>query len=155
VRTELTLADTLRMLGLIGDPTLPPFVTHVGGEGDVLELVADAREVNDLPGPLKIATRLVPAVRSTFRVERFDDGIAVLALEASAGGLPAHKLLGLAKSRIEKVLAEKGLPAGSLEILPDARVAVDVHRLAAARRPGTVVTGMRFADGLVELDTAA
>ncbi|PRZ08084.1 hypothetical protein BCE75_1039 [Isoptericola sp. CG 20/1183] len=155
MRTELTLADTLNTLGLLGGSTLPRFVTDVGGQGDVLEVVADARSVKGLPGPLKLATKLVPAVRSKLRVEQFDGGVAVLSVDASAGGLPAHKMLGLAKNRIESVLESKGLPAGSVEIRPDARIALDVQRLLAARHPGTVVTGMTFTDGQVALDTAA
>ncbi|NNU27575.1 hypothetical protein HLI28_08470 [Isoptericola sp. JC619] len=134
---------------------MPRFVTDVGGRGDVLEVVADARAVNNLPGPLKMATRLVPAVRTRLRVEEFDGGVAVLSVDASAGGLPAHKLLGLAKSRIESVLAAKGLPPGSVEIRPDARIALDVQRLVAHRYPGTTVTNMTFADGQVAVDTAA
>ncbi|MDO8143960.1 MULTISPECIES: hypothetical protein [Isoptericola] len=155
MRTEMTLADTLHTLGLLGGTTLPRFVTDVGGRGDVLEVVADARAVNNLPGPLKMATRLVPAVRTRLRVEEFDGGVAVLSVDASAGGLPAHKLLGLAKSRIESVLAAKGLPPGSVEIRPDARIALDVQRLVAHRYPGTTVTNMTFADGQVAVDTAA
>ncbi|SKC38836.1 hypothetical protein SAMN04324258_0557 [Krasilnikoviella flava] len=155
VRTEMSLAETLNELGLLGGRTLPRFVTSVGGAGDELEVVADARAVKNLPGPLKLATRLVPAVRSRLRVESFDGGVAVLAVDASAGGLPAHKLLGLAKHRIESVLAAKGLPAGSVQIRPDARIALDVQRLLAARHPGTVVQGMSFTDGRVAVDTAA
>lgn len=155
MRTEMSLAETLNELGLLGGRTLPRFVTSVGGAGDQLEVVADARAVKNLPGPLKLATRLVPAVRSRLRVESFDGGVAVLTVDASAGGLPAHKLLGLAKHRIESVLAAKGLPAGSVQLRPDARIALDVQRLLAARHPGTVVQGMAFADGRVALDTAA
>jgi hypothetical protein len=155
VRTELSLAEALNTLGLLGGKTLPRFVTSVGGAGDQLEIVADARRVKNLPGPLKLATRMVPAVRSRLRVESFDGGVAVLAVDASAGGLPAHKLLGLAASRIESVIRAKGLPAGSVQVRPDARIALDVQRLLAAKRPGTVVTDMRFADGRVALDTAA
>lgn len=151
----MSLAETLNELGLLGGRTLPRFVTSVGGAGDELEVVADARAVKNLPGPLKLATRLVPAVRSRLRVEGFDGGVAVLSVDASAGGLPAHKLLGLAKNRIESVLSAKGLPAGSVQIRPDARIALDVQRLLAARYPGTVVEGMAFSNGLVAVDTAA
>lgn len=151
----MTLAQALHELGLLGGRTLPRFVTSVAGSGDRLDVVADARAVKNLPGPLRLATRLVPAVTSTLRVESYADGVAVLAVDASAGGLPAHKLLGLASSRIESVLSAKGLPAGSVEIRPDARIALDVQRLLAARRPGAVVRGMSFADGQVLLDTAA
>lgn len=77
VRTELTLAATLHTLGLLGGTTLPRFVTDVGGRGDVLEVITDARAVKDLPGPLKLATRLVPVVRSKLRVEQFDARIAL------------------------------------------------------------------------------
>ncbi|MFD6177424.1 MULTISPECIES: hypothetical protein [unclassified Isoptericola] len=155
MRTEMSLAETLNELGLLGGRTLPRFVTSVGGAGDQLEVVADARAVKNLPGPLKLATRLVPAVRSRLRVESFDGGVAVLTVDASAGGLPAHKLLGLAANRIESVLAAKGLPAGSVQLRSDARIALDVQRLLAARYPGTVVQGMTFADGRVAVDTAA
>lgn len=155
MRTELSLAETLNTLGLLGGKTLPRFVTAVGGRGDELEVVADARQVKNLPGPLKLATRLVPAVRSKLRVESFDGGVALLSVDASAGGLPAHKLLGLAASRIESVLASKGLPPGSVQIRQDARIALDVQRLVAAKYPGTVVTNMAFADGRVAFDTAA
>lgn len=156
VRTELlTLAEALNVLGLLGGKTLPRFVTSVTGAGDRLDVVADARQVKNLPGPLKLATKLVPAVRSTMRVERFDGGVAVLAVEATAGGLPAHKLLGIAANRIETVVASKGLPAGAVRILPDARIALDVQRMLAAKFPGTVVTRMAFTDGRVAFDTAA
>jgi hypothetical protein len=154
VRTELTLAETLNTLGLLGGKTLPRFVTSVAGSGDELEVVADARQVKNLPGPLRMATRLVPAVRSRLRVESFDGGVAVLSVDASAGGLPAHRLLGLAANRIDTVIRSKGLPPGSVQIRPDARIALDVQRMLAARFPGTVVTGMGFSDGRVALDTA-
>lgn len=155
VRTELSLSETLNALGLLGGTTLPRFVTGVGGTGADLEVVADARRVRNLPGPLRLATRLVPAVRTRLRVESFDGGVALLSVDAAAGGLPAHKLLGLAAHRIEAVLAAKGLPAGSVQLRQDARIALDVQRLLDARYPGTVVTGMAFADGRVVVDTAA
>lgn len=152
MRTELTLAETLTTLGLLSG--LPRFVTSVGGAGDVLQVTADPRQVTGLPAALRMATRLAPAVSARLQVDGFADGVATIAVDASAGGLPAHKLLGLATGRVESVVARRRLPAGSVQVLPDARVALDVQRLLAARRPGTTVTGMTFKDGRVLLDLA-
>ena len=141
---ELTLAETLHLLGLMGR-RLPSFVTSVSGRGDALEVVADPRQVKRLPAPLRLATRVVDV----------QDGVATISVDASAGGLPAHKLLGLAASRIESVVAAKGLPAGSVRVLPDARVALEVQRLLQARTPGARVSGVAFKDGVVVLDGVA
>ena len=151
VHQELTLAETLHLLGLMGRK-LPSFITSVSGRGDVLDLVADPRQVKRLPGPLKLATRLAPTVRAALRVVEVRDGVATISVDASAGGLPAHKLLGLASSRIESVVAAKGLPAGSVRVLPDARIALDVDRLLQARVPGARVSDVSFKDGVVVLD---
>lgn len=150
----MTLAETLHTLGLLGR-RLPSFVTSVSGRGDVLDVVADPRQVKRLPGPLKLATRLAPTVRAALRVVDVSAGVATISVDASAGGLPAHKLLGLASSRIESVVAAKGLPAGSVRVLPDAKVALDVERLLQASTPGARVTGVAFKDGLVVVDGAA
>ena len=101
---ELTLAETLHLLGLMGR-RLPSFVTSVSGRGDALEVVADPRQVKRLPAPLRLATRLAPTVRATLRVVDVQDGVATISVDASAGGLPAHKLLGLGARRIESVVA--------------------------------------------------
>lgn len=154
VHQELTFAETLHLLGLM-DRELPSFVTSVSGRGDALEVVADPRQVKRLPAPLRLATRLAPTVRATLRVVDVQDGVATISVDASAGGLPAHKLLGLAASRIESVVAAKGLPAGSVRVLPDARVALDVQGLLQARTPGARVSGMAFKDGVVVLDGVA
>lgn len=154
VTQELTLAETLHLLGLMGR-SLPSFITSVSGRDDVLDLVAAPRQVKRLPGPLKLATRLAPTVRASLRVVDVTAGVATLSVDASAGGLPAHKLLGLAASRIESVVAAKGLPSGSVRILPDARIALDVQRLLQARVPGAQVKDLAFRDGIVVLDQVA
>ena len=154
VHQELTLAETLHALGLMGTK-LPSFVTSVSGRGDVLDLVADPRQVKRLPGPLKLATRLAPTVRAALRVVDVTDGVATISVDASAGGMPAHKLLGLASSRIESVVASKGLPAGSVRVLPDARIALDVQRLLQARGTAVRVTDVAFKDGTVVIDGVA
>ncbi len=154
VHQELPLAETLHLLGLMGRK-LPSFVTSVSGRGDALAVVAAPRQVTRLPAPLRLATRLAPTVRATLRVVAVQDGVATLSVAARAGGLPAHKLLGLAASRIESVVAAKGLPAGSVRVLPDARVALDVQRLLQARTPGARVSGVAFKDGVVVLDGVA
>ncbi|WP_435736953.1 hypothetical protein V5D56_19665 [Cellulosimicrobium sp. PMB13] len=151
---ELTLAETLHALGLLGKK-LPSFITSVSGRGDELDLVVDPRQVKRLPAPLKLATRVAPTARARLRVERFADGVATIAVDASAGGLPAHKLLGLAASRIESVVAAKGLPAGSVRVLPDARIALDVQRLVQRTDPGVRITDVAFKDGIVVIDGVA
>jgi len=154
VHQELTLAETLHLLGLMGR-NLPSFITSVSGRDDALDLVAEPRQVKRLPAPLKLATRLAPTVRATLRVVEVTDGVATFSVDAHAGGLPAHKLLGLAASRIETVVTAKGLPAGSVRVLPDARIALDVQRLLQARLPGASVADVSFRDGLVVLDGTA
>jgi len=151
VTTSLT--DALTRLGLVPG-RLPRFVSDVAGSGDVLEVVADARTVKNLPAPVRLATRLTPKVTARLRVEDFTDGVATVSVDASAGGLPAHKLLGLAGGRIDSALAARRLPAGSVRVLPDARVALDVQKLLDAREPGTRVQGFAFRDGSVVIDEA-
>ncbi len=111
VHQELTLAETLHLLGLMGR-RLPRSSRPCRVAGTRFEVVADPRQVKRLPAPLRLATRLAPTVRATLRVVDVQDGVATISVDASAGGLPAHKLLGLAASRIESVVAAKGLPPG-------------------------------------------
>jgi hypothetical protein len=152
VHHETPLATALAHLGLLRSDALPSFITSVTGSGDVLDVVADPRQVKHLPGPLKLATRLAPTVRAALRVVDVSDGVATISVDASAGGLPAHKLLGLASNKIESAVAAKGLPADSVRVLPDARIALDVERLLQARNPRARVTGFTFKDGLVVID---
>jgi hypothetical protein len=155
VHHETPLATALALLGLLRRDALPSFITSVTGSGDVLDVVADPRQVKRLPAPLKLATRLAPTVRAALRVVDFSDGVATISVDATAGGLPAHKLLGLASGKIESTVAAKGLPADSVRVLPDARIALDVERLLQARTPGARVTGFAFKDGLVVIDGSA
>nr|WP_128082698.1 hypothetical protein [Cellulosimicrobium sp. MM] len=150
---ELTLAETLHLLGLMGRK-LPSFVTSVSGRGDALDVVADPRQVKHLPAPLRLATRLAPTVRATLRVVDVQDGVATISVDASAGGLPAHKLLGLAASRIESVVAAKGLPAGSVRVLRT-RASRSTSSVSSRRTPGARVSGVAFKDGVVVLDGVA
>ncbi|GAB2470934.1 hypothetical protein GCM10007967_26740 [Xylanimonas ulmi] len=118
----------------------------------MLDVVADPRAVRNLPAALRLATRVVPTVHAHLRVVAFVDGVATVAVDASAGGLPAHKLLSLASSRIESVVTSKRLPYGSVRVLPGAQIALDVQRLLAERHPGYRVHGMVFHEGSVWLD---
>lgn len=148
-----SLSDALTRLGLLSG-RLPRFITDVSGSGDVLEVVADARSVTNLPAPVRLATRLAPKTTARLRVEQLVDGVATVSVDASAGGLPAHKLLGLAAGRVDGMLAARRLPAGSVRVLPDARIALDVQKLLDAREPGTRVQGFAFRDGSVVIDEA-
>ena len=151
---SMTLAEALHTLGLLGT-SLPRFVTSVSGAGDTLEVVADAGAVRNLPAPLKLATRMMPTVRAHVRVASYADGVATLDLEANAGGLPAHKLLGLAKSRIEGMVATKRLPYGSIRVLDGGQVALHVQRLLDAKHPGFKVNQFMIHEGAVWFDVEA
>ncbi|MCL1870930.1 MAG: hypothetical protein FWF90_11030 [Promicromonosporaceae bacterium] len=147
----MSLAEALHAFGLLG-ATFPRFVTSIDGSGDVIDLVVDARAMNNLPAPIKLATKLVPAVRSHLKVASFADGVATVEVDATAGGLPAHKLLGLGAGRIESILAHRNVPAGAVKVGPGAQVVLDVQKLLAAKNPGVQVNGMEFKDGSVVLD---
>ena len=148
---SMTLPEALRELGLLGR-SMPRYLTSVSGTGDALEVVADPRAVSNLPGALKLAMRVVPSAHARLRVVGFADGVATLEVEAQAGGLPAHKLLGLASSRIEAAVTRRKLPYGSVRVLDGGKVALDVQRLLAEKQPGATVRSMAFSDGAVLLD---
>nr|WP_241744090.1 hypothetical protein [Cellulosimicrobium arenosum] len=137
---------------------MPPFVRSVTSEGDEVRVVVDLREVPDPPSALRLAARLVPVVRATARVESVVAGTAVLAIEANAAGLPAHKLLGFVEGPARRALTAKGLPPDAVRVLPDARVAVDVQALLAGALerslPGLQVTDLRYEQGTLRLDAA-
>ena len=133
---------------------VPPVVSSVTGEGDVVHVSADLRRLDDLPRPLRLAARVAPVVRSQVRVLEYEGGKATLAIEVNAGGLPAHRVLGLLAAPIEKLLTSKGLPAGSVDVRSDATVVVDVETLMDAKMPGLTVTGLRVADGQVHVDVS-
>lgn len=151
MQQSMSLPEALHAFGLLGR-ALPRFVTSVSGSGDTLEIVADPRAVRNLPAALKLATRVVPAVHARLRVVSFADGVATLAVDASAGGLPAHKLLSLASSRIDAAVTARRLPYGSVRVLPGAQIALDVQRLVAEKHPGYRVRQMAFYEGAVWLD---
>ncbi|MCB7136477.1 hypothetical protein [Cellulosimicrobium marinum] len=149
MRIEMTVTEAVELARATG--VLPPFVRSVTGEGDDVRVVVDLREVPDPPSALRLAARLVPVVRATLRVESCVAGTAVVAVEASAAGLPAHKLLGVVESPLQGALRSRGLPGDAVRVLPDARVAVDVQALLRAGVAGTLpaveVTDLAYADG--------
>jgi hypothetical protein len=154
VRIELTVTEAVEIARATG--ALPPFVRSVTGEGADVRVVVDLREVPDPPSALRLAARLVPVVRATLRVESVVAGTVVLAVEANAAGLPAHKLLGLAETPLRAALRAQGLPPEAVSVLPDARVALDVQSLLAAALadtlPGLELTGLEHADATLRLD---
>ena len=154
MRIELTVTEAVELARATG--ALPPFARSVTAEGDDVRVVADLREVPDPPSALRLAARLVPVVRATLRVESFVAGTAVVAVEASAAGLPAHKLLGVVEGPLQGLLRARGLPPEALRVLPDARLALDVQALLAAALaetlPGLEITGLASADGVLRLD---
>jgi hypothetical protein len=151
VHIRITPAEVLGLVKVAGQP-VPPVVSSVSGDGDVIRVVADLRRLDTLPGPLKLAVRIAPIVRADVRVAGFASGVATLEVEANAAGLPAHKLLSLAAGPLEQALAKQGLPPGVVDIQHDARVAVDVETLLEAKLPGLTVTNLRLAGGEIVLD---
>jgi hypothetical protein len=132
----------------------PPVISSVVGDGDVIRVVADLRRLEDLPGPLKLAVKIAPIVRADVKVASFERGVATLAVEVNAAGLPAHRLLSLAAAPIEQEVAKQGLPPGVVDVQPDARIAVDVERLLEAKFPGVTVTGAKVEGGQIVLDAS-
>ena len=132
----------------------PPVISSVVGDGDVIRVVADLRRVETLPGPLKLAVKIAPIVRADVRLASFERGVATLAVEVNAAGLPAHRLLSLAAAPIEHEVAKQGLPPGVVDVQPDARIAVDVERLLEAKFPGVTVTGAKVEDGRLVIDAS-
>ncbi|HEV6954694.1 MAG TPA: hypothetical protein VKY86_15770 [Promicromonospora sp.] len=132
----------------------PPVISSVVGDRDVIRVVADLRRLETLPGPLKLAVKIAPIVRADVRLASFERGVATLAVEVNAAGLPAHRLLSLAAAPIEQEVAKQGLPPGVVDVQPDARIAVDVERLLDAKVPGLTVTGVAVDDGQVVLDAS-
>ncbi|MFI2485278.1 hypothetical protein ACH47X_00115 [Promicromonospora kroppenstedtii] len=132
----------------------PPVISSVVGDGDVIRVVADLRRVEALPGPLKLAVKIAPIVRADVKLASFERGVATLAVEVNAAGLPAHRLLSLAAAPIEHEVAKQGLPPGVVDVQPDARIAVDVERLLEAKFPGVTVTGAKVAGSQIVLDAS-
>lgn len=148
---RITPTEVLGLVKVAGQP-VPPVISSVDGQGEVVRVVADLRRLDTLPGPLKLAVRIAPIVRADVRVVGFTAGVATLEVEANAAGLPAHKLLSLAAAPIEQAVAQQGLPPGVVDVQQDARIAVDVETLLEARLPGLTVTNLRLADGEIILD---
>ena len=132
----------------------PPVISSVVGDGDVIRVVADLRRLETLPGPLKLAVKIAPIVRADVRLASFERGVATLAVEVNAAGLPAHRLLSLAAAPIEHEVAKQGLPPGVVDVQPDARIAVDVERLLEAKFPGVTVTGAKVEGGRLVIDAS-
>lgn len=132
----------------------PPVISSVVGDGDAIRVVADLRRVETLPGPLKLAVKIAPIVRADVKLASFERGVATLAVEVNAAGLPAHRLLSLAAAPIEHEVAKQGLPPGVVDVQPDARIAVDVERLLEAKFPGVTVTGAKVEGGQLVLDAS-
>jgi hypothetical protein len=132
----------------------PPVISSVVGDADVIRVVADLRRVETLPGPLKLAVKIAPIVRADVKLASFERGVATLAVEVNAAGLPAHRLLSLAAAPIEHEVAKQGLPPGVVDVQPDARIAVDVERLLEAKFPGVTVTGAKVEGGQLVIDAS-
>ncbi|WP_265520928.1 hypothetical protein [Oerskovia flava] len=153
MRIELSVEEAVELARVGG--AVPPYVRSVTGEGDEIRVSVDLREVPDAPSGLRLAARLVPVVRATLRVESFVAGTAVVRVEVSAGGLPAHKLLGFLDGPLAGALRSQGLPPEAVQILPDARVALDVQTLMrpalAETLPQLRVTDLGYADGTLRV----
>ncbi|WP_069387397.1 hypothetical protein [Cellulosimicrobium cellulans] len=149
MRIELSVTEAVELARAAG--ALPPFVRTVTGEGEEVRVTLDLREVPDAPSALRLAARVVPVVRTSLRLESFVAGTAVVAVEAHAAGLPAHKLLKVGEGPLKAVLRSRGLPPEALRVLPDARVALDVQALVASaagdRLPAVQITDLAYADG--------
>jgi len=153
MRIDVTPQEVLG-LARAGGADVPPVITSVTGDGDSVRVSADLRRLDELPGPLRLAVRLAPIVRAQIRVVGFADGRATLAVEANAGGLPAHRLLGLLAEPIERALTAQGVPPGAVDVRGDASVVVDIDALLAAKLPGLTVTGLRMEDGHVHVEAS-
>lgn len=141
-------------LAAIGGAGLPPVVTSVSAEGSVIRVTADLRQLDDLPGPLRLAARLAPIVRADVRVLGFAQGVATLGVEVNAAGLPVGKLLGFLASPLENLLVSKGLPKNAVDIRSDGTVAVDVEVLLVDKLPGLDVRSVAVEDGEVVLQAS-
>lgn len=149
MRIELTVQEALDLAQLAGG--LPSFLRSVTSEGDDILFIVDLRRIPDAPSSVRLAARLVPLVRGTLRIVSFTAGTLVLSVQASAGGLPAHKLLGFLEGPLGNVLRSQGFPSDAVRMLPGAHVAIDVQALLAVKLsralPGLHVTAIEFRDG--------
>jgi len=150
MRVDATVAEIMDVLRGLGK--VPPYVQSVEGADDEIRAAIDLRQIPKAPSPLKLAARLVPVMRAGVKLESFNAGVAIAAVDASAGGLPAHKLLAFLEAPVAKVLAAQKLPPDSIQILPNARVSVDMHAVIAAKYPalaGLKITELAISGGQV------
>ena len=142
MRVEATVAEVMDVMR--GLDQVPPFIQSVEGTDDEIHVAIDLRQAPKVPSPVKLAAKFAPIMRAKVKLESFDAGVATAAVDANAGGLPANKLFSFAEAPLAKVLAAQKLPPDSVRILPNARVAVDLHAVIAAKYPA--LAGLRVTE---------
>lgn len=99
---------------------LPAFVRNPRLRGTLLQAEVDVRELPGLTGAARLGARAVGTVQLDVALAGYADGVAVLALEAHARSMPAHRLAALFAGPIDaalaRALAERGLPRGTVSL---------------------------------------
>lgn len=135
---------------------IPSFVQEVTPHGDDVDFVIDMRQMPKASSAVKLAARLVPTVRGTVKVESIVAGRANLGVEAHAGALPAHKLLGLMDGPISAMLRAKKMRPDTIKILPGGRVGVDAEmlltRMLKKSYPGITVSNVTYSNATIYAD---
>jgi hypothetical protein len=147
VLIRLTPTEAMALAAVVG-VEVPPIVTSVVGDGDVVRVTVDLGKADDLPAPLKLAARAAPIAHAEVRVLGLTRGVVTLGLEIHAARLPVSKLLGLLSRPIKSQLAAQGLPRDAVDIHPD-KVVVDVDALLAEKAPGVSVNEVKIMHGEV------
>lgn len=153
MRIEITIDEAREIAQATG--RYPDCLTEVAADGNDIRFVIDLRLLPDAPGPVKLAARLVPLVRGTVHLVDFTAGTLVLGVRAQAGGLRTEKLLSLAEGPVVEALRQRGIPAGSVKVLPGAKVAVDsellLGELVGKILPGAKISDVTLQHGLLDV----
>lgn len=109
---RLTITDIERLARRA--KVLPPVVRTVRGTPPTIEADVDLASLKNPPTAVKFAAKVAPLIAVGATLRGYEGGIARVGVAVSARRLPLEKLIGAGMPLIERKLAARGLPAGTI-----------------------------------------
>lgn len=154
MRIELPVDEAL-VLATSRTP-LPALVRSVSARDATVEAEIDLRAIEAPSLALTLLAGATGTVLVSARFADFDDGVATFAINAHARGLPAHKLLGLLVGRVNRAIADSGLPDGVLSVERgegEPLLHIDAQRALDTVMNGMTVVKFDLRDSVIHLET--
>jgi hypothetical protein len=147
----LTVDEALALAAEAGP--LPPFLTAVRADGDVLHADIDLRALPSSSVALRLLAAAAGGVTVDARFASWSEGAATFTVRSASRSLPLHPLVNALTSTITAALRDRGL-SDVLAVRPGEReplVVVQVQGALARAVEGVTITDLALRDGALRV----